>query len=169
MRGGCGRSPDRLRRRAAACTSVIALGLLVAPAHGQSAAPVRLIEGTWSVRWAQGIRTDGSGSFEVTRWGEAELVLKAQGDSVTGRWTTRVDGETTWPMTGTYRTGVLGLTSPGHDSTDTELAALGGIELMGQLMDGRLKGTLRLAIRGRAEVPEPRPWSAERHEDPPPH
>jgi hypothetical protein len=149
--------------------ATIALCVLASPAGAQGLDDLPGIEGVWIVRWAQGIRTDGSGAFEVRRWGEARLALEVDGDSVTGRWTTRVDGETTWPMTGTFRDGVLRLSSPGHDSTDPQLAALGGIELTGRLEHGRLEGTLQLSIRGRVEAPEARPWSAERREGLRPH
>ncbi len=135
--------------------SIIASGF-IAGANAQD------IDGSWQVRWAQAVRTHADGSMEIQRWGDAELVLSSDGDSVFGYWKTNIQEPVQWELSGQLENGGFRLVGTEHDSTNPELDVVERIEIRGSVEGGTISGTVELRFEGRTRPPSPRPFRGSR-------
>ena len=142
---------------AAAATLSIAVGAPT-PAATQG------VSGAWDVTWAQAVRNNRDGSMEVQRWGDAALVLRQDGDQVSGQWAVQVSGRVTWTVQGTLAGDRLTLTASEHDSDDPQLAQVLEMRWRGRVSGDRLEGEMALVFRGADRPRAWRPWRAVRAE-----
>ena len=138
------------------------LMLLPAPVYGQPATPLDAFAGSWSARWAQGVRTFPDGSMEIERWGEGSLDIEVEEDAASATWTTEVRERVSWVLEGALQGDALVLRSVGHDSSNPELAVVERLEMRVRLEGGELAGGMWLHFRGRERTSSERPIRAER-------
>jgi hypothetical protein len=172
MAAGSANGEDRCRHLAEGriviprLASLIAASVLLVGQHTAAAQTPgntdALFEGVWQARWAQAVRTQADGSFEVQRWGEGELEIRAVADGVEARWTTEVVERVTWSLVGSPGSDRLVLRSTGHDSDNAELDVVERLEMHLLLAGDHLEGELRMHFRGRSRPPSPRPITAKR-------
>jgi len=100
--------------------------------------------------------------MEIQKWGHALLVLRQEGERVSGTWTTDVVGRVTWQVEGTLRDGRISLSASEHDSTDPQLAQVQEMRWRGTLAGNGLEGEMTLLFRGADRARGWRPWRARR-------
>lgn len=120
--------------------------------------------GSWRVTWAQAVRNNRDGTQEIQKWGDATLILKQDGEQVSGTWTSTALDQVTWQVSGTFRDGRLVLEATENDSDDPQLAVVERMRWRATLEGDRLDGQMTLEFRGRGARPW-RPWRAERARD----
>jgi len=137
---------------------VLALG----SSHDASAQAIEPAAGLWAVRWAQAVRVNADLSVEIQRWGDGELELSVDGETVTGRWTTSIVETVNWSVSGTLRDGLLRLEATENDSTNPELDIVERLVITAHVQAGEMEGEIAMWFRGRERDPAPRPFTARR-------
>lgn len=153
---------DRLRT---CLTALLLTTALIATASTRPLAAqsdLAAFSGSWTARWAQGIRTSPDGSIVIERWGDGILEIDVDGDRASATWTTEVRERVQWVLEGTLERGTLVLQSIGHDSGNPELDVVDHLEMRLRIQDAELDGGVWLHFVGRTRPSSERPVRATR-------
>jgi hypothetical protein len=144
----------------------ILLALIVGAAVARPAvAQAPSVTGTWSVQWDSGIRTSGTRVIEVQRRSTGSLRLRQVGDSVTGAWSSGMQGpsgtvDQPQDVAGTMRAGTLSLHTVASAATRRDGIPSAPVTFAGEWKGASLAGVLFVQF-GEAP-PAPRRWEGVR-------